>query len=588
MFKARIRQWGFVKNVSSNDWHALAKLYKSRRDAGKQPTEFLVNGRRKTIADLQKHIRFHNISEEDFLAAADSVTVPPHVRCYTPDPGGSPSPSSCSPELWSLTKSNSSSLHFTPISSHTPLSRRSVSSMEDRPLQQDGSLPNIASVAYIRQPTSQEVVLPQAPGNQDDFVLVSNPSESASETFSSSSCDQVQHDVRTMALQVVNPVALMSRYGAEDIESWVLVNSVEANTGSQESGALCFKCHQPISKHPVGLEAFAPSTRQPRSLLIDTPQDALNLPSTTERHGEAWRWMAFCFAACIYMSRGDQEVADKLLHGAAAEFEDLLLKKDCLTLTSLNLMLAILHTHDQGCIAESILRTTLEEAEHVLPAEDPVRITIEWMTTVAGLKLEKCGHNGEVLVKLGHVHETFETGLGTASPTTIASLYNVAWMLSYEGRWEEAEDKLQALYKSSSTSLGETHMQSTMALTTLSRAQSRQGNYAAAIRSMEQAIRDSASTLGRSHPYRLECKRRLALMWQELGKKEAMEDLYWDVLKGRIKMLGTQHPYTIGAKEDLEGLLRELGRWNDDDSTQWVIDELFTKTSPSSSSHEAY
>jgi hypothetical protein len=573
MFKARLRQWGFVKNVSSNDW----------------ATEFLVNGRRKTIADLQKHIKFHNISEKDFLAAADSVTVPPHVRCYTPDPVGSPSQTSCSPELGSSSKSNSSSLHFTPISSHTPLSRLSMSSMEDRPFQKDESRPNIVSAAYINKPTSQEVALPQEPGNQDDFVLVSNPSESVSENRSSSlACDQVQHDVKTMALQVVKPVALMSRYGAEDIESWVLVNSVEANTGFQESGGLCFKCHQPISKHSFSLEAFTPSTRQPRSLLSDTPQDALNLPSTTERHGEAWRWMAFCFLACISMSRGEQEVADKLLHGAAAEFEDLLLKKDCLTLTSLNLMLAILHMHDQGCIAESIVRTTLEEAEHVLPAEDPVRITIEWMTAVAGRKLQKSGYNGEVLVKLGHVHETFETSLGTASPTTIASLYNVAWMHCYEGRWEEAEDKLHALHKSSSTSLGTTHMQSTMALTTLSRAQSRQGNHTEAIRSMEQAICDSATTLGRNHPYRLECKRRLALMWQELGEKEAMEGLYWDVLKGRIKMLGTQHPYTRGAKEDLEELLKELGKWNDDDSTQWVIDELFRKTSPTSSSYEAY
>jgi hypothetical protein len=589
MFKARLRLWGFVKNVSSNDWHALAKLYKTRKDSGKQATEFLVHGRRRTIGDLQKHIRFQNLSEDDFLAAADSIKIPPHVRCYTPDPGGTPSSSSHSPQQSSSTKSTSNSLHFTPISSHTTLSHPSTSSMEERPLQQDESLPNGLSIGFMRYPTTEEGALQQDLANDEDFVLISNPSESASEILSfSSSCDQVQHDVRTMALQVVKPVALMSRYGAEDIRSWVLVSLTETTDGPQEPVDLCSKCHQPISKHSLSLEALKPPTQQPRSLLSHTPQDAMILPATTEGHGEAWRWMAFCFGACICMSQGDLELSTKALSGAAAEFKELLSKNDCLTLMSLNLMLIILHMHDQGTIAESVVLNALEVAEHVLSAGDPVRITIEWMVTVAGRALPKSGHNGEVLVKLGQIHQTFDTDLGATSPTTIASLYNFTWMLCYEGRWEEAEKNLHALYESSSTSLGTKHMQSVTALTTLSRVHSRQGNHTAAIRTMEQAICDSKYTLGRCHPYRLECKRRLALIWHELGKKEAMEDLYWDVFKGRIKMLGARHPYTEGAKTDLEKLLKELGKWEEDGSTQWAIDELFTNTSQSSSSHEAY
>src|SRR5271154_5663034 len=158
MYKSRLRQWGFVKNLSSNDWHALAKLYKARRDSGKQATEFLVNGRRKTIGDLQRHIRSlsQKLSEEEFLVAAESMTVPPHVRSYTPDPGGTPNSSSYySPSLSSSTGSISSTLHFTPISSNIPLSYPQSSSMKDRPLhKEDGAAP-ISSTASLRHPTAE-------------------------------------------------------------------------------------------------------------------------------------------------------------------------------------------------------------------------------------------------------------------------------------------------------------------------------------------------------------------------------------------------------------------------------------------------
>jgi hypothetical protein len=243
--------------------------------------------------------------------------------------------------------------------------------------------------------------------------------------------------------------------------------------------------------------------------------------------------------------------------------------------------------HDQGGIAKSIVQTVREVAERVLSADDPVRTTIEWMVTVAGRTLKKSGHNEEAMITLGQAHQNLETELGVTSPTTIASLYNVAWMLCYEGRWEEAEEKLHILYESSSTTLGTTHMQSVMVLSTLSRAQSSQGNHAAGIRTIRKAVCDSESILGRSHPYRLELKRRLALMYKEIGEKELMESLYWDVLEGRIKMLGGKHPYTAGAREDLENLLKELGRWSEDGSTQWSIDELFATTSLTLE-HEAY
>jgi tetratricopeptide (TPR) repeat protein len=464
--------------------------------------------------------------------------------------------------------------------------------MKDRPLHQEDSVAPISSTGSLRRPTA-EAALQQEPITDEDYVFVSDISETISEVLSSSSssspsssfCDQVQRDVQTMARQVVKPVPLMSLYDTEDIRSWVLVNSTEATEGAHDNGPLCPKCNQAMSEHCISLEVLAPSNQHPRSLLCSAAQEAMTLPSTTEGRGEAWRWMALCFGACIHMSRGDTELATKLLTSAAKELEEMLSKYDHLTLMSLNLMLSILHMHDQGSIAERIVGSAFEVAQRILSVDDGIRVTIEWMVTVAGRTLQK---DSEVLAKLKRVHQAFDATLGTSNPTTIASLYNVAWMLCYEGRWQEAEEILQDLYERSSVSLGIMHLQSTMILATLSRAQSRQGKYSAAINAVKRSIHDSASTLGRSHPYRLELKRRLALMYEEVGEKELTEDLYWDVLKGRIKMLGTEHPYTAGAKADVEKLLKELGRWEEDGSTQSSIDQLFTKTSSMCLSHEAY
>lgn len=593
MIKTRLSQWRLSKNTRRDDYFGLALLYEASQDAGKSDVEFLIRGRKKTVADLRAYIRSKKMTEKEFLQAAQGFTVPTYIQCVPIDPGGtrtSPSSSSegrpmpsplPSSSGFQLTPSSSGSASH-PSPTHYPPARR-------RPTHNyPGNLAPETMDRSTRLPNP--VIGPQELGLGGDYVLTSGPSRSPSETSSSSfsSCDQIQRDVRTMSLQVVDPVPLGSRHGAEDIESWVLVNSREATDGVQDNRVLCSKCHQAMSKHCISLEALAPSAQELRSLLSSATQDAMILPSTTEGRGKAWRWMAYCFSACIHMNRGDIELSTKSLNGASAEFEEMLSKNDYLTLMSLNLMLSILHMHDQGSIAESIVRSALGVAERVLSTDDPIRATIVWMVTVAGRTIQKGGRDGEVLLKLEEINRAFEHDLGATNPTTIASRYNVAWMLCRESQWEEAERMLYTLYESCSSSLGPMHMQSIMVLSTLSRAQSRQGNYSAAMSTIERAIHDSESTLGCNHPHRLELKRRLALMYQDIGEKEPMEELYWDVLKGRIKMLGTQHDYTAGAKKDLEDLLKELGKWNEDGSTQWSIDELFASTSPSSSQPEAY
>src|ERR1700733_11394932 len=86
MFKGRMRQWEFNKNIRAEDWAALAILHKTRKDSGKRSTGFLVHGKKKTVADLLRYIKSRNMTEDEFLAAASNSAIPAHVQSYSPDP----------------------------------------------------------------------------------------------------------------------------------------------------------------------------------------------------------------------------------------------------------------------------------------------------------------------------------------------------------------------------------------------------------------------------------------------------------------------------------------------------------------------
>jgi len=92
MLKTRLRSWGFSKGLKETDWQAMALLQKMRADSGKRLTEFIVHGKRRTAADLQKYIKSENMSEESFLKSIEiGAEIPSYIRCHTPEPS-SPSP----------------------------------------------------------------------------------------------------------------------------------------------------------------------------------------------------------------------------------------------------------------------------------------------------------------------------------------------------------------------------------------------------------------------------------------------------------------------------------------------------------------
>jgi hypothetical protein len=593
MYKARLGSWGFGKNSTADDFLALAKLLEERKRLGKQSTEFLVHGRKKTIGDLDKHIKSKKMSERDFLAAARDHAIPTHVRAYSPDPGGTrrahSRPSSHSPSTPSL-PDDSKRLQLTPSTS------ASQSPLEDMMDDNDGGPisgphvmpPNIGTGG----PTQNSIATRSGLTLDEDFIVVPTNPLPPLNPSPPIHCDRFQRIVDAVTSQLVAPVSLRSSYGVEDVESYIWICSPD-NTHPDN---LCSACHQPRSAHIIEPQGSAASGQSPRNLLNESSEVSLTLPSSTRESDGIWRWVHLCYLACIRQMLFNHESSMEILADAAAEFERILLGRDRLTLTALNLMVAILHMHDQGEIAKSILQSALMVAEQMLEPADPIRITVAWATAASARELRKSAFTSDTM---RGVHQKFDAQLGATHPYTLAASYNLAWMLLLEGSYSddkdaslclyrEAEQRLQSLHNSSVPVLGSRHMQTLMTLTTLSRAQSLQGKYDTAMRTIQKAIKDCEDVLGQSHPFTLEAKRRLALMHGDVGQKDRMETIYWEVLRGRVKMLGPSHSFTKGARTDLEALLKDMGKWDEDGSTQRLIDQIFTLTSPVSPPLEAF
>lgn len=412
-----------------------------------------------------------------------------------------------------------------------------------------------------------------------------------------SSCENLTREVELMSCQLTNPGPLRSRHDAEDINAWMLLQLPAEDEDPNQVVLLCSVCNQPSASHFVSIHNTAPQ-EPPRSILNDAADDNFELPATTKEVG-AWKWIAMCFASCLNLKKRNDELATKLLDEASTEFEGLVLRKDQMLLTAANQVITILHTHSQGRIAVRVMRSAKSVIDRMLPPEDPVRITINYLTLTANSSTTNAvlQENGIASDVLYVVYKQFDDDptYGPLHPYTIAAFYNHCWLLRREGKDEEAEQKLLQVYATSCSIFGKNHMQSITALATIAGTQVGQKKSIEAIENYRRVVRDCKPTLGKRHPYRLECKRRLAIEYEARGQRERMVPLYWDVLAGRVYMLGRTHEYTLGAKRDYEKLIGELGRW--DSTAQREVEALFKNAaageitrrgrSGSNSSHES-
>lgn len=580
MIKARLKQWGYLKNAKKEDWHFLALLHYSRKDQGKSSTAFDVRGHRKTVKDLQRFIRNQGMTTDQFLLEARQTAgdkkIPDYIQALSSDQEHcqdaviddvspdhlTPSPLQPSAGLDAQQHLPRQSQFLHPMSGAPPSRARSISASSNE-----------------HESSSLSVFGPQR-------TLTIDMQDSASS--SASACTQLQWEFETCAAQIVNPAPLKSRLGHEDIHTWALLShspgaSDKSSGSSVSTEFVCSRCNQPSQLHFISLDNFEPRQAAPaRRDILNGDDQPLHLPVSTKEEG-SWTWVSRCFLACMCLSKGDHEAAEQCLRQAAIEFERLLEKKDRLLLTAAGLVMTIMHMHDQGDIARRVIGSANEVARRSLPAEHPVVVTMQYLTAAANISQREAGIDSRALKTVWHNFSLFY------EPTheyIIAARYNYAWMLKFENRFAEAEMEARAVYDVSCRVLGKLHMQSITCLAVIAGCiYTNRSRLTECIAIFESVIEDAKSCLGAHHPYTLEAKRRLAdKISEQDGPCQRTLELYKDVLWGRVQMLGPGHQFTIAARKSYEDELKTLNLWtcanNEPTRQRRGVESLFANRSP--------
>ncbi|KAK5957037.1 hypothetical protein OHC33_001406 [Knufia fluminis] len=578
MIKARLKQWGFLKNAKRDDWLFLALLYENRKERGLRSTVFDVRGHRKTPKDLQRFIRNQNMTAEQFLdearEAAGTKQIPEYIQALTPDSRhyhDSP-PDDAEQDFFTPSPPlRSAQLAYPPsaiVSQGDP--------RHDRATNHERTARD-AAFAFDTGTSSNINRNLQPPIDMQDSAYISAMSSS-----NSSACTQMQMEFEMLGSQLVHPAPLISRIGDEDISSWALLSSSPSSseTSSRSIQFVCSRCNQPSDQHFVSLDSF--ESHQPvRRDILNGDDHTLHLPVSTKDEG-SWLWVSRCFLACMCLRKDDTNAADQSLKEAAKEFERLLERKDRQLLTAAGLVMTVLHMHDQGAIARRVIESAYEVTRRVLAEDHPIAITIRYLTASATMSQNEWGITSDLLKT---VCQKFLDYYPPNHEYVIAARYNYSWMLKFEGRLDEAEAEARNVYSLSCETLGKIHMQSVTCLAVFAGCiYPNPQRIDECVATFDQVIKQASISLGRHHPYTLEAKRRMAeKMIEKSGSSSQTLQLYKDVLWGRVHMLGPAHHFTQGAKEKYEEELQKMNLWvNQDGHPSYARCELLDLFSPKS------
>lgn len=585
MIKARLKQWGYLKNAKKEDWHFLALLHQRRKEQGKLSTVFDVRGHRKTVKDLHRFIRNQNMTVDQFLEEARESTghkhIPEYIEALTPDSRhyNDLQPDDVSPDYLTPSPPQASAIlryHQDPSFSEYHLHQHR-STNHDRPRSISASSNDFEPVGFSRVYCDLH-----PPIDIQDSAYMSASSRS-------STCTQMQTEFEMLSSQITRPGPLISRIGDEDISSWAMLSSspTSSENSSHSTTFVCSRCNQPSDKHFVSLDNFE-SHRPIRRDILNGDDHTLHLPVSTKDEG-SWLWVSRCFLACMCLTKGDQEAADLSLREASNEFERLLSRKDHQLLTAAGLVMTILHMHNQGSIAEKVINSAYQVCERVLAEDHPIRMTFRYLTAAATITQKEKGITSKYMQT---ICDKLLDLLPPDHEYVITARYNYAWMLKFEGNLEASEIEARDVYKISCQALGKIHMQSVTCLAVIAGCLFPDpARLDECISIFKQVIDQASQSLGRHHPYTLEAKRRMAeKMVQRSGRDAETLQLYKDVVFGRVHMLGATHEYTVGAKEAYEEELQSMDLWTEyslqglplPTSQQRELLELFSPSSPGS------
>ena len=559
MYKARLRSWGFYKNISKKDWQNFA-IMRNQREAIRKPfSRVEMHGKFKSENDFRKYLKLHNVSEVDFIREALALT--PREPCNfqyrdPPSPPGEPLPTAA---LISQHVIHADETQQAQADIYTRSANPSTSHNASSPPVASSYLPEIGSTLIApRQETS----------------YATNVGYHSAATSGPTMTDRTEQD---------NPFHFHRTYpfhGHVSIQGAATHDVNPRDTGLAEPIHPYWQDTVPVDPYEMALPRYLSQVIEPEAgvmpvgppysefggmlgqILKPGSIDIADMKATDGADGYR-AFMTDTIMACISAASKELSLCGKWIENANLELGRMCNSRDRLLLVTLSTALVWLEVHDEGDtdgsigIAEALMREFSQVANHTLGPDDAICVILQWMTAAAGKKLATCPIDSE---RLQQVWTSCRDVLGWQHPNTIVALYCLSHhLITVDKKYAEAEAHLRRAHEAAMNIFGVSHLQSLNILATLSRAQLRQGDLLGASETMQRCIEHEP--LGQNHPHRLMLQQRMAIIYKRRGMLEAAEDLYWIVVEGRAATLGPKHKATKTARESLVKILQEAGKW---------------------------
>ena len=156
-----------------------------------------------------------------------------------------------------------------------------------------------------------------------------------------------------------------------------------------------------------------------------------------------------------------------------------------------------------------------------------------------------------------------EKVLDKEHPLTLTSMNNLAGVLSSQGNYEEAEQIHRQALALMEKVLGKEHPDTLTSMNNLVLVLSSQGNYEEAKQIHQQALALKERVLGKEHPLTLTSMNNLAEVLRSQGNYEEAERILRQALALREKVLGKEHPDTLTSMNNLAGVLSRQGNYEE-------------------------
>jgi tetratricopeptide (TPR) repeat protein len=140
----------------------------------------------------------------------------------------------------------------------------------------------------------------------------------------------------------------------------------------------------------------------------------------------------------------------------------------------------------------------------------------------------------------------------------LASVYNLALVLQYQGKYEAAEEMHWRALKGREKVLGVKHPNTLTSVSNVASVLQNQRKYEAAEEMNRRALEGREKVLGAEHPATLTSVYHLAYVLHSKGQYDAASGLYQRAIAGYQKTLGSHHPTSLVCSRPYSTMVDQL------------------------------